>query len=124
MLAYLPDEGLNYTISADQATAVRLAMSVAVPSVADKIGADDIANKTVVEATDAVRHALERSASKMVSRSIWLMVVTAVVFLVLFYFLLHSATQGRGSSSARGGTRSARARASATTHRAPRRSHR
>ena len=119
LMNYLPSQGKDYVITTEQATAVKLALNVALPSIGNKIETDDIANKTVMEATDSLRLSVEQSTAKLVRKSVWLLVITAVVVTILMYFLFNIG-DSVGSSS----RRTSRSGRQMQSHRAPRRVHR
>lgn len=124
LMNYLPSQGKDYVITTEQATAVKLALNVAVPTIGNKIEADDIANKTVMEATDALRLSVEQSTAKLVRKSVWLLVITAVVITILMYVLFNIGESiGGASRKASRGGRNGRP-AQLQSHRAPRRVHR
>ena len=85
IMAYVPEQGLNYTITQNQATALCLALNLAVPSISDYIGAEDMADKTVIETLDTLRLSVEQGAAKQTRKTIWILVITAILLTLLNY---------------------------------------
>lgn len=119
--AYLPSQGQDYVISADQASAISLALCL-IPSVGNNIASSDLSGKTVAESIDTIKLNLEQSMAKQVRKTIWLLVISAILFTALMYLAYGigggSKASGRGSS--RGGVHGR----APSTRRAPRRAHR
>lgn len=86
IMTYLPQQGQDYTITAEQATAIRLGLSLVMPSMADYFGENNLAGKTIAEATDAIRESIVASLAKQVRKTIWVLVVSSIVFILLLYF--------------------------------------
>lgn len=107
IMAYVPDQGLNYTITPNQATAVSLALNLAVPSISDYIGPDDMAGKTVVDTLETIRLTVEQGAAKQTRKTIWILVISSLLFILLNYVSYAigesvSFGSGRGYSSGGG----------------------
>ena len=119
---YLPTEGQDYVITDEQATAVKMGLRLVVPSVVNKIDFDGMGGTTVGEFTDALCISVEQTLSQQVRKTVWLLVITAIVLTVLLYFTF-PAGGGRRGTSARGGARNTRGHG-ASSKRAPRRVHR
>ena len=86
IMTYLPQQGQDYTITAEQATAIRLGLSLVMPSMTEYFETGNLAGKTVVEATDAIRESIVASLAKQARKTIWVLVVSAIVFILLLYF--------------------------------------
>lgn len=85
IMSYLPEQGQNYVISSEQASAINLALSVAVPSVADFFETEDLAGKSILQITDTIRLSVEQAMARLVRKSVWMLIITSIVMLILMY---------------------------------------
>ena len=87
IMSYLPEQGQNYVITDEQASAINLALSIAVPSVADFFETEDLAGKSIMQITDTIRLSVDQAMSRLVRKSVWILVITSVVMTLLMYIV-------------------------------------
>lgn len=87
IMSYLPEQGQNYVITEEQASAINLALSIAVPSVADFFETEDLAGKSIMQITDTIRLSVDQAMSRLVRKSVWILVITSVVMTLLMYIV-------------------------------------
>lgn len=116
----LPTEAQDYVISADQLSNVKLGLKLVFPSVANRINFDNMAGMSVGNFTDQLCLSVDECLSRQVQKTVWILVITAIVLTILLYFTIPESSRGR-KASVRGGTRNTKA--PRRTHRAPRRIH-
>lgn len=85
MLTYLPSQAKDYTITLEQASALKLGLKLLLPDVSKSVSISDIANKTVAEASDAICLSIDKGMSKKVTKAIGLLVISAVILMLLMY---------------------------------------
>lgn len=85
IMSYLPEQGQNYVVTDEQASAINLALSIAVPSVADFFETEDLAGKSVLQITDTMRLSVEQAMARLVRKSVWMLVITSIVMLLLMF---------------------------------------
>lgn len=122
LATYLPSEGQDYVITAEQATAVKFGLKLVVPSVVDKIDFDSMAGKSVGEFTDTLCMSVEQTLAHQVRKSVWILVITAIVLTIILFFTIPNGG-GKKGAAVRGNTRNTRVHAP-SSRRAPRRVHR
>lgn len=83
--SYLPQKGQDYTLTAEQASALRLALGFALPLSVKDISAEDLEGKTVIETTNMIRKSVERGVTSKVRKAIWVLVISAIAFTILLY---------------------------------------
>lgn len=86
MLTYLPSQAKDYTITLEQASALKLGLKLLLPDVSKSVSISDIANKTVAEASDAIYLSIDKRMGKKVTKAILVLVISAIVLMLLFYF--------------------------------------
>lgn len=87
IMSYLPEQGQNHVITDEQASAINLALSIAVPSVADFFETEDLAGKSIMQITDTIRLSVDQAVSRLVRKSVWILVITSVVMTLLMYIV-------------------------------------
>lgn len=117
MLTYLPSQAKDYTITFEQASALKLGLKILLPDASRSVSISDIANKTVAEASDAICLSIDERATAKVRKSIFLLSLSAIVLAVFMYFTFSEGSRSRSASS-----RSTRG--NRNTHRSHRVSHR
>ena len=85
MLTYLPSQAKDYTITLEQASALKLGLKLLLPDVSKSVSITDIANKTVAEASDAICLSIDNRMAKKVTNAIWILVISAVILMLLMY---------------------------------------
>ena len=85
IMSYLPEQGQNYVVSDEQAAAINLALSVAMPSVADYFEVEDLAGKSIVQITDTMRLSVEQAMAHVVRKTVWMLVITSIVMFLLMF---------------------------------------
>lgn len=100
MLTYLPSQAKDYTITLEQASALKLGLKLLLPDVSKSVSISDIANKTVAEASDAICLSIDNRMAKKVTNAIWILVVSVIVLILLLY-----CTYGISKGGKRGSTR-------------------
>lgn len=103
ILTCLPIQGQDYVITPQQSHAIKIAMRVASPSIANRVDARTLSGKTVAEATDVVREAIERYTARKMRSRIFLLVVSSVLLAaVLFLSFGSNRRSGRKRKSGSG----------------------
>lgn len=100
MLTYLPSEAKDYTITLEQASALKLGLKLLLPDVSKSVSISDIANKTVAEASDAICLSIDNRMAIKVTNAIWILVISVIVLILLLY-----CTYGISKGGKRGSTR-------------------
>lgn len=85
MLTYLPSQAKDYTITFEQASALKLGLKLLLPDVSKSVSISDIANKTVAEASDAICLSIDNRMAKKVTNAIWILVISVIVLILLLY---------------------------------------
>lgn len=85
IMNYLPEQGQNYVITNEQATAICLGLNIAVPSIASYFEAEDMAGKSILQITDSLRLSVEQASARLVRKAVWVLVITALVMALLMY---------------------------------------
>lgn len=85
MLTYLPSQAKDYTITLEQASALKLGLKLLLPDVSKSVSISDIANKTVAEASDAICLSIDNRMAKKVTNAIWILVISVIVLILLLY---------------------------------------
>ena len=85
MLTYLPSQAKDYTITLEQASALKLGLKLLLPDVSKSVSITDIANKTVAEASDAICLSIDNRMAKKVTNAIWILVISVIVLILLLY---------------------------------------
>ena len=85
MLTYLPSQAKEYTITLEQASALKLGLKLLLPDVSKSVSISDIANKTVAEASDAICLSIDNRMAKKVTNAIWILVISVIVLILLLY---------------------------------------
>lgn len=86
MLTYLPSQAKNYTISLEQASALKLGLNILLPDLSKSVSISDIANKTIAEASDAICLSIDKRMGEKVTKAILVLVISAIVLMLLLYF--------------------------------------
>lgn len=98
MLTYFPSQAKDYTITLEQASALKLGLKLLLPDVSKSVSISDIANKTVEEASDAICFSIAHKVSKKVTKAIWILVISVLILILLLY-----STYGIGNGRNRNG---------------------
>lgn len=85
IMAYLPQQSQDYTLTAEQASAVRLGLGLIIPSAVENLGTEDFEGKTVIDITNMLRLHLEKGVTKQVRKIMWILIISAIVLILLFY---------------------------------------
>ena len=117
MLTYLPSQAKDYTITLEQASALKLGLKFLLPDVSKSVSISDIANKTVAEASDAICLTIDERATAKVRKSIFLLSISVIVLAVIMCFTFSDGNRSRSAS-----TRNTKG--NRNTHRSHRVSHR
>lgn len=98
MLTYLPSQAKDYTITLEQASALKLGLKLLLPDVSKSVSISDIANKTVAEASDVICLTIDERATAKVRKSIFLLCLSAIALAVFLYFTFSDSSKSRSAS--------------------------
>lgn len=99
MLTYLPSQTKDYTITLEQASALKLGLKLLLPDVSKSVSISDIANKTIAEASDAICLSIDERATAKVRKSIFLLSISVIVLAVIMFFTFSEGSRSRSASS-------------------------
>ena len=99
MQTCLPSQAKDYTITLEQASALKLGLKLLLPDVSKSVSISDIANKTVSEASDAICLSIDERATAKVRKSIFLLSISVMVLAVIMCFTFSDGNRSRSASS-------------------------
>ena len=99
MLTYLPSQAKDYTITLEQASALKLGLKLLLPDVSKSVSISDIANKTIAEASDAICLSIDERATTKVRKSIFLLSISVIVLAIILFFTFSDGNRSRSAST-------------------------